>query len=71
MKRSRVEDPAITFRRYGEELDKTPDLDLPDPNAASPDAHLLVAEAMLACTSGMLLCLDRDPIRADGCLPQS
>src|SRR5947199_6403731 len=30
-RRSRVEDPAISFRMYGEELDKTPDLDLPDP----------------------------------------
>jgi RNA polymerase sigma factor (sigma-70 family) len=60
MKRSRVEDPAINFRRYGEELDKTPDLDLPDPKAPSPDANLLVTEAMLACTSGMLLCLDRE-----------
>jgi len=59
-RRSRVEDPAISFRMYGEELDKTPDLDLPDPKAGSPDANLLVTEAMLACTSGMLLCLDRE-----------
>ena len=60
MRRSRVEDPAISFREYGEELDKTPDLDLPDPKAGSPDANLLVTEAMRACTSGMLLCLDRE-----------
>src|SRR6516162_1730156 len=59
-RRSRVEDPAISFRMYGEELDKTPDLDLPDPKDGSPDANLLVTEAMLACTSGMLLCLDRE-----------
>jgi RNA polymerase sigma factor (sigma-70 family) len=59
MKRGRVEDPAVEFRMYGEELDKTPDLDPPDPKAASPDANLLVSEAMLACTSGMLLCFDR------------
>ena len=59
-KRSRVEDSAISFRLYGEELDKTPDLDLPDPKDGSPDANLLVTEAMLACTSGMLLCLDRE-----------
>src|SRR6516225_8687837 len=59
-RRSRVEDPAISFRLYGEELDKTPDLDLPDPKDGSPDANLLVTEAMLACTSGMLLCLDRE-----------
>jgi RNA polymerase sigma factor (sigma-70 family) len=60
MRRGRIEDPAINFRVYGEELDKTPDLDLLDPKATSPDAHLLVTEAMLACTSGMLLCLDRE-----------
>jgi RNA polymerase sigma factor (sigma-70 family) len=60
VRRSRVEDPAISFRLYGEELDKTPDLEPPDPKANSPDANLLVTEAMLACTSGMLLCLDRE-----------
>jgi DNA-directed RNA polymerase specialized sigma24 family protein len=60
VRRSRVEDPAISFRLYGEELDKTPDFDPPDPQASSPDANLLVTEVMLACTSGMLLCLDRE-----------
>jgi RNA polymerase sigma factor (sigma-70 family) len=60
MKRSRVEDPAINFHMYGEELDRTPDLDLPDPEGTSPDTNLLVTEVMLACTSGMLLCLDRE-----------
>src|SRR5215471_6986789 len=58
-RRSRVEDPEISFRMYGEELDNTPDLELQDPKGA-PDANLLVTEAMLACTSGMLLCLDRE-----------
>ena len=60
MRRGRAEDPAIDFRIYGEELDKTPDIDLPDPKSESPDANLLVTEAMLACTSGMLLCFDRE-----------
>lgn len=60
MKRGRVEDPAVSFRRYGEELDQTPDLDPPDLKAPAPEANLLVTEAMLACTSGMLLCLDRE-----------
>ena len=60
IRRSRVEDPAINFRMYGEELDRTPDLDLPDPEGTSPDTNLLVTEVMLACTSGMLLCLDRE-----------
>jgi RNA polymerase sigma factor (sigma-70 family) len=60
MKRGRVEQASTGFRSYGEALDNTPDLDLPDPSSVSADAHLLVAEAMLACTSGMLLCLDRE-----------
>jgi len=60
MRRGRVEDSAIHFRVYGEELDKTPDLDLPDPKGGSPDTNLLVTKAMIACTSGMLLCLDRE-----------
>ncbi|HUN59303.1 MAG TPA: RNA polymerase sigma factor [Candidatus Binataceae bacterium] len=60
LKRGRVEDPAISFRMYGEEIDGTPDLDLPDPKASPPDMNLLATEAMLACTSGMLLCLDRE-----------
>jgi RNA polymerase sigma factor (sigma-70 family) len=60
MRRGRLEDPLIDFRRYGEELEKIPDRDPPDPKGASPDGNLLVTEAMLACTSGMLLCLDRE-----------
>jgi RNA polymerase sigma factor (sigma-70 family) len=59
-KRGRMEQRAVSFPSFGEALDSTPDLDLPDPSSASPDAHLLVAEAMIACTSGMLLCLDRE-----------
>jgi RNA polymerase sigma factor (sigma-70 family) len=60
MKRGRLEDPAISFRMYGEDLDRTPDLELADPRGESADTNLLVTEAMLACTSGMLLCLDRE-----------
>jgi RNA polymerase sigma factor (sigma-70 family) len=60
MRRGRVEDPAIHFRMYGEEIDKTPDHEPPGPKSGSPDANLLVTEAMLACTTGMLLCLDRE-----------
>jgi RNA polymerase sigma factor (sigma-70 family) len=60
MKRGRLEDPATSFRTYGEELDKIPDLELADPHGESADTRLLVTEAMLACTSGMLLCLDRE-----------
>ena len=60
VKRGREEVEVTSFSAYGDALDNTPDLDPPDPKGVSPDANLLVTEAMLACTSGMLLCLDRE-----------
>src|SRR6202045_4721713 len=60
VKRGREELKITTFSAYGDALDNTPDLELPDRKGASPDTNLLVTEAMLACTSGMLLCLDRE-----------
>jgi RNA polymerase sigma factor (sigma-70 family) len=50
----------LNFQEYGRELDGTPDLDLPDPNSVPVDVALLVQEAEIGCTSGMLLCLDRE-----------
>lgn len=40
-------------------MDNTPDLDLPDESSVPVDVRLLVDEARISCTSGMLLCLDR------------
>jgi RNA polymerase sigma factor (sigma-70 family) len=60
MKGGREEQKLISFSVYGDALDNTPDLDLADPKGTSPDTNLLVTEAMLSCTSGMLLCLDRE-----------
>lgn len=60
MKRSRAESREITFAEYGQALDDTPDAQLTDPHAAPADAQLLVDEARIGCTSGMLLCLDRE-----------
>ena len=62
MKRGRVEvqHGSIDFASYGAALDNTPELELADPKGTSADTDLLVTEAMIACTSGMLLCLDRD-----------
>ena len=60
VKRGREEVEVTSFSAYGDALDNTPDLDPPDPKGVSPDANLLVTEAMLACTSGMLICLDRE-----------
>ena len=59
MKRGRAESREITFAQYGRNLDDTPDAELPDPRAVPADVQLLIAEARIGCTSGMLLCLDR------------
>jgi RNA polymerase sigma factor (sigma-70 family) len=60
MKRGRIEQKALDFPSYGHVLDDTPDLELSDPRSVSVEARLLVAEAMISCVSGMLLCLDRE-----------
>ena len=50
----------LNFVEYGHGLDATPDMDLPDPNTVPADLKLIVDEARIGCTSGMLLCLDRE-----------
>lgn len=50
----------VNFAEYGRGLDGTPDLDLPDPNSVPVDVTLMIEEARIGCTSGMLLCLDRE-----------
>ena len=60
MKRGRLEPEALTFACYAHSLDATPELDFPDESMAGADLRLLVDEARLGCTSGMLLCLDRE-----------
>ena len=59
MKRGRIEHEIRGFPAYGEALDATPDLELPDPST-TPEVRLLVTEVMISCVSGMLLCLDRE-----------
>jgi RNA polymerase sigma factor (sigma-70 family) len=59
-KRGRLEHATLTFSCYAHGLDATPDLDFPDESTAPADVRLLVEEARLGCTSGMLLCLDRE-----------
>ncbi|HKA07935.1 MAG TPA: RNA polymerase sigma factor [Gemmataceae bacterium] len=59
MKRRAVETPELTFAQYGKAIDDTPDLDLPDPKSVPVEMPLLVEEAKVGCTMGMLLCLDR------------
>jgi RNA polymerase sigma factor (sigma-70 family) len=59
MKRRGGESHPQTFAAYAAAINGTPDLDLPDPKSVPVDVPLLVEEAKIACTTGMLLCLDR------------
>jgi RNA polymerase sigma factor (sigma-70 family) len=60
MKRGRVEALDWNFAAYGRGLDDAPDAELPDPRTVPADVQLLVDEARMGCTSGMLLCLSRE-----------
>jgi RNA polymerase sigma factor (sigma-70 family) len=60
MKRRGSEVSGWTFDRYRRSLHEVEDRDLPDPNTVPADVQLLVDEARISCTSGMLLCLDRE-----------
>ena len=60
MKKKCLEDVITTFRNYGDELGRTPDMDLPDRNSLPVDTQLIVEEAKIGCMLGMLLCLDRE-----------
>src|SRR2546429_6005520 len=59
MKRRSAENRVTTFGDYGAAITSTPDLDLPDPASVPVALPLLVEEAKVGCTMGMLLCLDR------------
>ena len=59
MKRRGGEHESQTFSSYSDAINGTPDLDLPDPKTVPVEVPLLVEEAKLSCTIGMLLCLDR------------
>ncbi|HYE85884.1 MAG TPA: RNA polymerase sigma factor [Vicinamibacterales bacterium] len=54
MKRARGEAAAWTFQRYADVLANEPDEDLPDPRSVPVDVQLLVDEARMSCTAGLL-----------------
>ncbi len=60
MKRTRLEEFGWTFESYAGGLKNAPDQELPDPRHVPVDLQLLVDEARLGCTAGMLLCLSRE-----------
>jgi RNA polymerase sigma factor (sigma-70 family) len=49
----------ISFSELGQQIDQIPDQRLPDPSEAELPASVLIEEAKVSCTMGMLLCLDR------------
>lgn len=59
MKRRGAEVQSLSFEAYGQAIDATPVLELPDPKSVPVDVPLLVEEVKTSCTMGMLLCLDR------------
>ena len=59
MKRRGGEKETQSFSSYADAINGTPDLDLPDPKSVPVEVPLLIEEAKISCTSGMLLCLDR------------
>ena len=48
------------FARYKVALDAMPDKELPDPNSIPADIQLVLEEVKIGCTTGVLLCLDRE-----------
>jgi RNA polymerase sigma factor (sigma-70 family) len=60
MRRGRRQTVRLTFACYGHGLDTTPDLEPPDERTVPVDVRVLVDEARITCTTGMLLCLDRE-----------
>ncbi len=51
---------TLTFTSYAEGLNGAVEEELPDPNTLPVDHQVIIDEARLGCTAGMLLCLDRE-----------
>lgn len=59
VRKSEMEEKAMTFTDMGVSLDGVPNENLPDPHALPVETALLVEEARLGCITAMLMCLDR------------
>lgn len=59
VRKSEMEEKAMTFTDMAESLDGVADESLPDTKTLPVETHLLVEEAKLGCITAMLMCLDR------------
>lgn len=59
VRKSEMEEKAMTFTDMGESLDGVTDADLPDGKTLPVATKLIVEEARLGCITAMLMCLDR------------
>jgi RNA polymerase sigma factor (sigma-70 family) len=59
VRKSEMEEKAMTFTDMAESLDSIPDEALPDTRALPVESQMLVQEARLGCMTAMLMCLDR------------
>lgn len=59
VRKSEMEERAMTFTDMGTSLDEVPDEVLPDPQTLPVETAVLLEEAKLGCITAMLMCLDR------------
>jgi len=60
LKRVRIEGIITTFGDYGNDLDGIPDTDFPADGEPTPEDLMIVEDAKVGCTAGMLICLSRE-----------
>jgi RNA polymerase sigma factor (sigma-70 family) len=61
MKKRPRERLITSLTNYGRNIDVSPDSNYGTPGTQSADLPLLIEETKIICTTGMLLCLDRQP----------
>ena len=60
MKKRKMEFQYISFKKYGDDILNSPDMELPDRDSVPVDVNLLIEETKIGCMNAMLLCLDRE-----------
>jgi RNA polymerase sigma factor (sigma-70 family) len=59
VRKSEMEEKAMTFSDMAASLDSVEDQEFPDPRTVPVNATVLIEEAKLGCITAMLMCLDR------------